>query len=191
MNILFDVDGVLADYVFAFTKEASILDYLQEPYHTNNNPCWSFDHILTEKKQAVIQGIVEHDPKWWTRLEPLISQQLFRDINYLQVLNQVFFCTNRFGINPQQQTKYWLIVHGIVNPAVILSKRKDLVAEALNIDYSIEDNVEKANNICGMASLQSRKSYLLDRPYNRKDRIESLRIVKTVEEFLDDVKRGA
>jgi len=190
MNILLDLDGVLVDFVLGFTQEAVALGYLKKPFGTDLQPTWDFGYCLTPKQQMDIWNIIENDPWWWANLSARVDHRIFETINNLQLLNQVVFCTNRKGPKVQLQTKYWLSNNGIINPAVVVTKRKGEVAKALDIDYSLDDQVHNANMIHWMAEMRPCRSYLLDLPYNKEGRIKGVRVVKSVTEFLTAVKEG-
>ena len=190
MNILLDLDGVLSYFVLGFTQEAVTLGYLEKPFGTSCQPTWEFGNCLTILQQMEIWNIIENDPWWWANLSALVDNRSFETINNFQLLNQVVFCTNRRGPKVQLQTKYWLANNGIVNPAVVVTKRKGEVAKALDIDYSLDDQVHNANCIHWMADMRPCRSYLLDQPYNKEGRIKGVRVVRNVTEFLTAVKEG-
>ena len=183
-NIMLDIDGVLADFMWGYTALAQELGYIPRAYGTKDQPEWSFDASLSPQQQVALWDIINKDTWWWANLRPLVSPRVMETLNILQMTNQVVFCTNRPGKQVQLQTKYWLATQGVVNPAVIVTKRKGEVAHALAIDFSLDDSVHNANCIHWMADVQPCQSYLLDQPYNRIGRIKGVRVVASVEEFL-------
>lgn len=185
-NIMFDIDGVLADFILGFTREACQLGYLERPYSTEEQASWEFNQ-LSWPQQISIWDYIRSSNWWWTNLPALVSPVTFAALNTLQMTNQVIFCTNRRGKHIQLQTKYWLANNGIVNPAVVVTERKGEVARALDIDYSIDDQVHNANCVHWIADTVPCRSYLLDRPYNRVGRIKNVRVVASVEEFMEEL----
>ncbi len=190
VNILFDIDGCLADFVLGFTREAVNLGYLKEAFTTQKQQVWSFDQCLTPTQQNEIWNVIYNDPWWWTNLPALVSNNIFESINNLQLLNQVIFCTTRPGKKVQLQTKTWLSNYGVDKPSVVVSKRKGETAKALEIDYSLDDKLHNANCIYWMADAKPCRSYLLNQPYNKLGRIKGVRVVNSVGEFLTAIKEG-
>lgn len=188
MNILFDIDGVLADFVWGYTLLAQELGYLSKAFSTKEQLAWEFDYCLDQQQQRNIWDIIDHSTWWWSNLQSLVSYRVLETINILQMTNQIVFCTNRRGKQVQLQTKYWLVNNGIVNPAVIVTKRKGEIARALDIDFSLDDQVNNANCIHWIADVKPCHSYLLDLPYNRIGRTRGIQIVSSVEEFLSKTK---
>lgn len=188
-TILFDVDGVLADFVYAFTRECGI-----EPYSTPLLQVWDFGDTISKSVQSKAWEKIIKTPMWWADYVPtLASLQEFGRIDDLTLDNQVVFCTNRTGTpSPQRQTEAWLIMQGnILNPHVIVSKRKGDVAKAIDADYAIDDTAENAACVHWIADSKPCKSYILDRPYNRTKFLPTkVRRVFSVAEFLEDVKTG-
>lgn len=188
-NVLMDMDGVLADFTWAFTKEAGI-----EPYSVRVQTDWAIPEVSKEIFAQTWKTVI-NTPWWWSNL-PLVASR--EDINLLRDLTydpdyQVVFCTDRTGTpNPQRQTRFWLEELDIHNANVVLSKRKGEIAKAIDADYSIDDKPENVACIHWMADVRPCKSYVLDRPYNRHFKLPSkVRRVYSVSEFLEDVRKGA
>lgn len=187
-TVMFDVDGVLADFTFAFTKEAGI-----EPYGVAEQTDWSIPEVSKELFNQTWKTVTTR-PWWWARVPSAATKE---DLDALRDLTmrpdfQVVFCTNREGTpNAQRQTRYWLGELGI-SGNVVLSKRKGDVAKAIDADYSIEDKPENVACIHWIADSKPCKSYVLDRPYNRDFKFPSkVRRVYSVAEFIEDVRKGA
>lgn len=201
--VMFDVDGVLADFLGGFSALAKTLDpnvplltyeeadpsrgvYQQER--------WDFDPKLypPELVNQVWKLIKASDSAFWLTLEPLQHQDVYDWIADMVYERNVYFVTNRPGYLAKPHTEEWLRARGIYNPTVIVSSLKGEVAKSLEADYSIED---KAGNAV-MIKYWSPKthSYLLDWPYNRfnQDILGSkVRRVDGIGQFLDDVERRA
>ena len=187
-TILLDIDGVLADFVRAFTGQAKEMGFLREVISTEEQLNWD-GFGLTSKQMNSVWDVILGTSHWWYRLDPLISMGAFQKINELQWDHQVVFVSARDGIHPQFDTKDWLESRGIDTPSVIITKRKGEIARALDADYSLEDKPENAAVIHWMADVKPCKSYIIDRPYNRVDYLpKKIKRVKTVEEFLNDIE---
>jgi hypothetical protein len=186
-TVMFDVDGVLADFTYAFTKEAGI-----EPVSSSEQEHWDIPQVPRDLFRETWKKVITV-PWWWTSLPCIASRQ---DIDALRALTmepdyQVVFCTNREGNpNPQRQTRFWLSELDIV-ANVVLSKRKGDVARAIDAAYAIDDKPENVACIHWIADSKPCKSYVLDRPYNREFKLPSkVRRVYSVAEFINDVRKG-
>lgn len=192
-NVMFDVDGVLADFVLGFTQLAVAEGFMETVIKTTEQPSWDFGQVLSEKQQKQLWTLIDHRGSWWESLQPLVPAETFERINKLCDNDVVTFCTHRLAGMPhaQVQTQAWLMRHGIDIPNVVVSKRKGEVARALDIDYAIDDKPENAACIHWISDVRPTKSYILDRPYNHNaDLPRRIKRVLTVDEFLDDIERG-
>ncbi len=198
--VMFDVDGVLADFLGGFTKLAQSFDpsvpllTYGEADPANGiyqNERWDFDPKLFPPKlvDKVWQEIKKDSSRFWAELEPLAGMGVF---DWLAETNlDVYFVTSRLGARAKPHTEYWLGRMGVFRPTVIISSLKGECAKSLGASYSIED---KAGNAV-MIKYWSPKthSYILDWPYNRWDQDilgQQVRRVASVEEFLADVEEG-
>lgn len=193
-TIMLDVDGVLADFVLAFTTLGNKM-FGAPILHTADQQSWSFQSmgLFTADQEAAMWRIVRED-NWWQTLCPLVSLDTFARINLLHRTYNVLFVTNRPSdiVPAQLQTKLWLENRGIYKPSVIVSKNKGEIAKAVSAVYSIEDKLENAWMIRWLHP--DCQSYLLDRPYNRIASVPAvganLPRVQTVDEWLDIVEGG-
>jgi len=191
-TIVFDVDGVLANFITAFTAlgnwffDTPIIDNFEQP-------SWNFRDSLTADEQNIIWERLRHTPEWWDSLASLVSIRVFLRISDLTLRHEVYFLTNRFSEMrpPGEQTVSWLKRHGISNPRVIVSSRKGEICSALNADFSLEDNW---GNACAIHWMAGRcRSFLIERRHNEKAREiipQGITVVKKVEEFLDYIEQG-
>lgn len=186
-TVLFDVDGVLADFCYGFTTEAGLT-----PWSHTEQQTWEFpeDKFSLALQQATWER-VRSKPWWWERLDCLDE----RDMHVLSEFNnsnpfiQIVFATHREGTpNAQVQTNAWLSRYLVNQSNVVLTKRKGDIAKAIDADYAIDDKAENAACIHWIADVRPCKSYILDRPYNRVPLPRRVRRVFSVAEFLDDVK---
>ena len=185
-TIMFDVDGVLADFSYAFTKECGIFTPVAGP----EQQAWDFPEIPREVQNEVWKRI-KASRDWWLNLPSLVSADVFWKIDELVSDHQLVFVTSRVGIAPQLQTELWLHHYGIQNPCVVVSKRKAEIAKAIDADYSIDDKPENVACVHWIADVKPCRSYVIDRPYNRTGFIpKNVRRVLTVEEFLNDIEEG-
>lgn len=189
-TIQFDVDGVLADFCLGFSTIAKRL-FGDEARLLSTADCetWTSSPGLDDRtKGAEVWQYIKREPNFWVNLPPLVSEEVFTQINKLTATHHVVFVTHRLvGFpSPQWQTACWLHRNGVTRPNVVLARSKGAVAAAIGADFSIEDKAENAHEV----ALESEKtrSYLIDRLYNRAwDPIAVIR-VNTVSEFLAEVQ---
>ena len=188
---MFDVDGVLADFIYGFTNTATGLGFLPAPWHTWDHPEWDF-HQLTGEQVGKTWQRVAHSFTWWQELPALpdVTPELIERINQMPC-EKVFTTHRSHGLpNPQYQTVKWLQMLGFERPSVVTSKRKGEVARALDVTHSIDDKVENANCTHWISDALPTKSFLVDRPYNQKGRVKRVIVVKTLKEFIDAAEQS-
>lgn len=172
MRVMFDVDGVLADFCLGFSSLGNAR-FGTPISNTRSQQSWDAIGAMTPAQHAILWGWVEQHPEWWAQLFPLVDKQE-RDAIYqlaTSVRYEVYFVTNR-GIGKQRGAKYyteeWLRkTFGIPYPTVVLSGAKGEVAKALSVHYAIDDKA--GNAVYTQYHSPVTKSHLLDRPYNRFD----------------------
>lgn len=191
-TVVFDLDGVLADFSKAFTLLAS------ETFGTSQvsdltQVTWDYTEILNEDQREWVWELLKKTPEWWTTLSPLVGLDTFSRIEMLTDYNEMYFVTNRFSSMrpPGEQTVTWLKDWGIINPRVIVSSRKGEIARAIKADYVLEDNWGNACAIHWMA--EGCQTFLIRRGYNQEARMiipNGIAVVDSVDEFLNEVERG-
>jgi FMN phosphatase YigB (HAD superfamily) len=189
--VMFDVDGVLADFTLGFTTLAKEMfpESIMSPWSTLDQPQWEFSGRLVEYQDRVWNRIKQMDD-FWSQLHPLASaDELTRIANLVNKAEwPIYFVTARVGKTPQPQTEIWLARQGIEYSTVIVSHLKGEAAVVLGATHAIDD---KAGNAISTSYMSDAESYIIDRPYNRFDHDVvggSVRRVKTVGEFLDQVE---
>jgi len=189
--VMFDVDGVLANCnsVYAELAAEKVNNYML-PMHPRESPGWFTMQERLGDDAPKIFNYVWEQPEVLDSAIPLFTPEQAVKINHIQSLASTYFVTNR-GPGSKRVTEIWLERHLRCKSTVIVSSRKDLVAEAIGADFSIEDHAPNAIMIA-MASPRTR-SYLLHRPYNEIDakRLGAcVQIVLSLDTFLDDVLRA-
>lgn len=152
--IMFDMDGVLVDFLKAYRLQQRGLGL--EPTMSDN-----WDDYNNARTWAAIRV----SDTFWLEAEATVARDAFQRIDRLQRRNDVYFVTSRPGVDVKYQTEQWLKARGIDGPTVILSTRKAEIAKGLGADWSIEDKPGNAAMIAYWSPATS--SYLLDAPYNR------------------------
>lgn len=189
---MFDVDGVLADFVHGFTALAHEL-FGTKIITTPEQPSWNFRTwgLMTREQENATWEALKKDPYWWARLLPLVKRETFERINRLRIAADVVFATSRVSDSapPGWQTQRWLQDHGIYNPSVVVTSKKGEMARAIQADFSIEDKLENAWCIHWISDKPQTKSYIINRLYNQLPEAPEigkvLPRVDTVDEFLN------
>jgi FMN phosphatase YigB (HAD superfamily) len=186
MVVMFDIDGVLADFYAGYRALQTSLGKTPTT-STRWDDYWDPD----------VWRAIKTSPTFWQYL-PRLAGVDFERINRLQAEATVYFCTSRPGTHVARQTKAWLVASGIQTPSLIVSDKKGEVAKGINADYSLEDKAGNALYIAYHA--RGCKSYLLDgdgtrmdRCYNRFDHSvlgRSVVRVATVEAFLEEIENA-
>lgn len=144
-RIGFDVDGVLADFVSAFTGLAVDLGVAKEVTMPENQQSWEFDFDTN-----LVWKTIKATPNWWMTLEPLVTYDEIVLLNKLIESNSVYFITNRGrtrGLGIEDQTRHWLHSMGIKAEHVIATKRKGALAKALDLQWFVEDSLTNLQDI--------------------------------------------
>ena len=189
--IMFDMDGVLADFICGFTSLAHDL-FGYNSYSTESQQKWDFDH-MQERHVREVWDEIKASSTFWTDLPSLMSGNEQLRLEQLCARYDVYFCTSRPGIRTREQTQGFLEARGVYNPAVIVLPTlatKGEMAHALGAEYSIED---KAGNAVCIDYMSKAKSYLIDRPYNQFNHEalgSNVRRIITLEQYFDDIEEG-
>lgn len=191
LRVGFDVDGVLARFNHAYANvliSTSGVNKFGEPAETiftDTEPNeWCYDKAAgytKEERNAAWDNLCA-DPLFWLMLPMTRDEASLRHrAHCLTKLNDVYFITNRSGVNAKWQTEIWLERNfGIRFPTVLLSATKGAVCRALSLDCYIDDKAENIHSVVGLAST---RAYLLDKPYNRTFIGNTHTRVSSLEEF--------
>ena len=200
-----DVDGILANFHFGFSKVAN--DLFGSPIVKDINEVkayrWEDWGYPLDKKQhnKVWREIDSKINNFWLDLEPLVENAIFKRMKDLEKGNHNFFFItsrkNTAGKSALSQTKDWIeSCTALKNFSVIPSHRKGGILDRAEIDYFIDDLPE--NVIEAAIEAPKCKSFLLVRPYNsyalefikKSHKFKNIGIVYSVEEFLDIVEEN-
>ncbi len=202
-TIALDLDGVLSNYHYSFTKVANhlfgtpIIEYIEDVKKYR----WSDWHPLDSKQVSSVWKVIDDSDHFWEDLNPLISEELFDRIYRLSERqnNILYFVTSRRQNkknNVIDQTSNWIKKHmpNLKNFSVVTTSKKSLVLDAIEADVFIDDLAE---NICEVSQrLPKCECYFLVREYNSyaidffKDShsFKNVSIVHNISEFLDRLK---
>lgn len=188
-RIVFDIDGVLAEFIGGFTALAHEQTPSVPVTRTHEQPSWyGFPGMTKEMIDGVWRRVVVSNT-FWNDLDPLLDVETFHGIEKLRRDNEVYFCTARPGKYTKLQTEIWLRRNGIRYPTVVISKQKGEFCKAIEADFSIEDKAANASFIDWQTGGRT-ASYLINRPYNQVPAeflASGVKRVNTVTEFLEDI----
>lgn len=202
-NIGFDLDGVLANFHFGFSKVANRLfgSPIIEDINTVKAYRWEDWGYPLDKKQnnKVWQEIDNNVSGFWYSLEPLVDNSIFNRMKTMESKGyNFFFITSRkntAGYTALNQTKAWVERWtSLKSFSVIPAHRKGGILDRAEIDYFIDDLPE--NIIEAAIEAPKCKSFLLVRPYNvhavefikKLHKFKNLDIVYSVEDFLNTIE---
>lgn len=190
-TIVFDIDGVLADFSFAFTTLKQKIFGTGKIISDLTQTSWDYTEIMTPHQRTEVWHVLKETHSWWTTLLPLVPESIFVWIDNLTINHEVYFLTNRFShMNPPgEQTITWLKKMGISDPRVIVSSRKGEIISAVKADFAIEDNWSNACAIHWMA--EGCQTFLIKRGYNEEARKiipKGIKVVHQVGEFLEQIE---
>jgi uncharacterized HAD superfamily protein len=161
--VIFDIDGVLADFSEGFTTLASKM-FGVEVTRATDQPTYHWAN-LTKEQANLVWREVDKSHYFWENLRPLIDQQYFEEIDSLAFERPLYFVTARPDY-AKKQTENWLAAWGVSRPTVITTKRKGEFAKAVDAGFCIEDKPSNASMVAWLTEGET-KSYLIDRPYNQ------------------------
>ena len=177
MRIGIDVDGVLANFFKAYetlTIAVAGEDRFGDKKWPNQLPqTWNWPETFGYSKETMNQvwASIKRNPKFWVSMEPLPGVSSFLDS--LEQLNrqnhEIYFITDRPGINAQRQTAAWLEEFPFSFPSVIISgphARKGQIAKGLALDFYLDDKFENVMDVLGKSP--STRTYMLSYPYNNE-----------------------
>lgn len=185
---MFDVDGVLADFVYGATQ--MMVDMggfpLTAAYSTREQQRWDWPFDTSR-----LWAAIKESTNFWENLPVLVTPEEAKLVADLAEREIVYFTTSRAGKgNSKEQTERWLQKNlGVKSPTVIVTPNKGEFALANLVDYCIDD---KAGNAVFVAyatrnAKKPTKSYVLNQQYNHWDQgVLGSKVIRvpTVAEFI-------
>lgn len=156
MKIGYDIDGVFADFPRAFAKLVKEqTGKVIPPVPTKFN--WHRD-VVTPEEEAKLWHTVQttdfmlHVPRYQWALALADQANAWRKRGH-----HVYFITSRHGVHARRLAEDWLFTRVFVDmPSVIQSAEKGMVANALELDIFIDDQLQycqQVANACPMCDV--------------------------------------
>jgi uncharacterized HAD superfamily protein len=202
MRLGIDVDGVLADFNNSFIdRVVQVCKRDLFPLRPFEIPTWDYPqhYGYTDAEIERVWADIKKDPFFWETLPtyPETAQAL-HDLQKRATMfrDEIYFITSREGKWPKIQTERWLRAKNILNistqdefrPTVLVSSDKGACADALELDFYIDD---KWSNCTDVAMNRSTGVYMVDRPWNREyhsKNVWKISIVPTVLDMLKELR---
>lgn len=181
-----DIDGVIASFTTAFTREVNNiwLGKLPINYMPTN---WDWSPELTKADIDKVWERIKGSYHWWLSVPPDFENVRALAIHRIRhPSDEIFYVTARVptkGMPVMHQTQTWLEQCGIggLGTAVIVDNTgdKSSIFNSLECDANIDDKLEAVID----HDRETNGACLLDRPYNRVGRPTGLRVVTSLDEF--------
>ena len=142
-TLIFDVDGVLAEFCYDFTCLAADLRLVPYPWYGSEQATWRFDFNVDK-----VWKEVDQTPEFWYNLPPLVSSEDLDAMHQATSDYNIFYITGRQGSDAAEQTVRWLKDCGFPQGSVFLSEPKtDKLPIILPHRYSVAGVLEDKPDI--------------------------------------------
>jgi hypothetical protein len=189
LRIGFDIDGVVADFLTAFSEVASqVLSWKHRGTIADLKELSEGD---TRKVWKVITGT----PNWWLTLKPYEAnalEQLYRLSRELKW--EVVFMTTRVptaGETVLFQSQWWLESQGFYLPSVVTvpGSRGDL-ANSLRLDLLVDDQLMNCADVIGASQTKALLMLRHPRPSIREQAVNAgIGVVENIQEAVEILHR--
>jgi 5'(3')-deoxyribonucleotidase len=191
-TVVFDVDGVLADFIGGAVAIARAMGCNAPLITTREHQHWDVYPGLDDRDVSLLWKYISEHPMFWSQLDPLVSASEIMKIQDLILGgNRVYFATNRNTPGAAESTREWIAYYlGCSSANIVITHRKGEFCKVVDADYYIDDKSENVDCAIWMTDKKT-KAYVLTRPYNSgvyAPHSKKARRVATVAEFLEDVQ---
>lgn len=192
-----DIDGVLANFNESFRELIHTHTDVRLPAFTDTYPdMWDYHKQagVGSTDNTRLWNIIKESNTFWKNLPTYPETYDFLQwASWLPSHVDVYFITSRPGHTAKAQTELWLTNNGWAEDfpqTVIISWKKGLMADALDLTHFIDDKNENVMDVLTNGPIKC-DTYMLARPWNQQlpatTRIESLTNFRQV---VEDYIRG-
>ena len=182
--VVFDVDGVLADFTLGFTSMAHLkFPELPKPHGNSMQQTWDFASgtgLWTKEQEDACWQEIGQSSTFWSGLYPLVIEADRVAMRRLSKVADLWYVTARFGIAPGKQTRNWLGSYGFpqFENVIALGDRKGTkvdVIQELKAVAAIDDapaHLEALDKIPHLSLFKRNWPYNIDSPGREVDSVE-------------------
>jgi len=187
MRIGFDIDGCLANFIAAYQGLiiARTGKDLFQPGDIDNPPCWDWPQYrgYSDAEMKEVWAVIKQSPDFWanSKPDPGMTGLSRRWAAIHAAHHDVVFATDRPGLDPLIQTKYWLHKYGCTYANVTISNQKGQFCADSHVDCYIDDRLDNIIDVTRKSP--STRAYLLDKTYNKSPNDSGYTRVDSVEQF--------
>lgn len=190
MRLGIDIDGVLADFNASFVKLVpEVTGRSLFPPYPFDITTWQYpqSYGYTADEESMVWRRVCSNPTFWQSLPAY--EDAVESLRLLAARahdgDDIYYVTSRPGVVAKRQTEKWLRQNGLADrPTVLISGKKGMCAEALDLQFYIDDRDVNVRDVAETRG-EKTKTFLLDRPWNHTDVAEHEQVirVKSVKEI--------
>lgn len=173
-----DMDGLFSDFNTSFAKQLVSTvgkDLIPQPF-TPISYNWYKDFGYLKSEIDATWADVDRDPLWWYHLAAYdhhACRVFMTTLSELHSQGKVipYFLTTRHSPSAHWQTTQWLADRGLTVPHVVITanqESKGLICRALELTVMVDDFPSNLDAV--KAHSPATKTYLVEQPYNRRDR---------------------
>lgn len=205
-NIALDLDGVFTNFHYSFSQVANKLfgtPIIEDINEVKAYNWWDWNYPLTKDQHKLVWKEIDKNVEdFWFNLKPLVTDPIFRKMEYLEDKGfNFFFVTSRrktAGKSVLVQTRGWIKKKTFMEHfSVIPSTKKGKILDGIEANYFIDDFPENLIESC----IEAPKchNFLLIRPYNQyflqfiaeSHKFRNIQPVYSVLEFLNIIENNA
>ena len=194
--ISFDIDGVLARFDRAFV--ALINDLFDKNLALDYQPnSWEYEEVLTPAEMSQAFNRIKNQKNFWRNLKGYDNNidSLQRFLHDEHKFFDVYYVTSRMDTEGESafgQTARWLINYNLLlyNTSLLVVRdpgQKNHILRGLNVKCSIDDYLP---TVIQSMAISDHQAYLLDRPWNQKNRPHDIKVVESVRQYIEEIRNG-
>lgn len=157
--VVFDIDGVLADFAYGFSSRAVSRGWMTRPNFNEEIQAWSWvdTGALTKEQVSKLWKEIDQSPEFWRSLRPLFPEHCVQQLWALKEEFDIefFYVTGRSegrDNDTRQQTLDWLRVYGLPDYInLYMNNDKSQVLNVLSSNHeilsAIEDNPKNISSL--------------------------------------------